>query len=249
MDKNYELKYHEQEKTNWWFVARRNIIKRQLKQFKINTNAKILDIGSSGGILSLDLINAGYNDVYSLDYSADAIELCKKRGLKNAFVMDGHNPDFPENYFDVIIASDCLEHLEDDEKALENWYKILKPGGLAIIYVPAFMFLWSEHDDINYHFRRYTRTELNQKLNKQGFIKLNSGYWNFLIFLPTAFFRLVSKWVGKNKKVRLKEKHDQLLLLPDWLNKLLINWVKIENGMMSKINFPFGVSTFSISKK
>lgn len=247
MDKAYEIKYHEQEAQNWWFVARRDFILRQLKEYNVLSDAKILDIGSSGGILSIELIKNGYPNVYSLDFSADAIALCKQRGLENAFEMDAHYPDFPENEFDVIIASDCLEHLEHDEIALKNWFKILKPQGLAFIYVPAFMWLWSKHDDINFHFRRYTEKELNSKLKAAGFSNLKSGYWNFMIFFPTSFVRLINK-IGKMKTKEYKDK-DQLVLLPNFLNQILIKWVKFENKIASKIKFPFGVSTFSIAKK
>lgn len=248
MDKDYEIKYHEQEAQNWWFVARRDFILRQLKEHKISLDAKILDIGSSGGILSLELIKNGYQNTYSLDYSPDAIALCKQRGLKNVFVMDGHYPDFPDNEFDVIIASDCLEHLEKDELALNNWYKILKPAGLAFVYVPAYMWLWSKHDDINFHFRRYTEKELISKLQKAGFTNLKSGYWNFMIFFPTSIVRLLQK-LGNKNKAKKGANDDQLVLLPKPINQLLIKWVIFENKVASKIKYPFGVSTFSIAKK
>lgn len=248
MDKAYEIKYHEQEGQNWWFVARRDMIFRQLQQYNISPTAKILDIGSSGGILVLELIKRGYSNVYALDYSKDAIDLCQARGLKNSFVMDGHNPEFPDNEFDVIIASDCLEHLADDRLALQNWYRILKPGGKAIIYVPAFMWLWSGHDDINFHYRRYTSKELLRKLKDGGFEILETGYWDFFIFFPTAVIRIGQKLFNKSKQKKTAKK-DQLVLGPKWINSLLISLVTFENRLHSWIKFPFGVSTFSIAKK
>lgn len=247
MDKAYELKYHEQEEKNWWFVARRDFILRQLKEQKIPLSAKILDIGSAGGVLSLELIQNGYKNVFALDYSADAIARCKERGIQNAFVMDGHQPDFSENEFDVLIASDCLEHLENDQLALMNWFKVLKPEGLAFIYVPAYQWLWSQHDEINFHFRRYTETGLNNKLKIAGFTLVQSGYWNFMIFFPTALVRFFQKLV-KVKHAK-EEQKDQLVLLPKGINSLLSKWVILENKIASKIKYPFGVSTFSIAKK
>lgn len=249
MDKEYEVKYHEQEETNWWFVSRRNIILQQLKGNKVPSKAKILDIGSAGGILSLYLISKGYENVYSLDYSEDAIALCKKRGLKNAFVMDGQRPDFPEHEFDVIIASDSLEHLFDDKLALNNWFKILKANGIAIIYVPAFMWLWSKHDEINFHYRRYTRKELNNKLTSCGFTIVKSGYWNFLVFIPTAILRLMQKAFKKGNLKKMNSQSDQLLKLPKWINKILMGLVIFENKLTSKIRLPIGISTFAIAKK
>ena len=131
--------------------------------------------------------------------------------------------------------------------ALKNWFKILKPGGFAFIYVPAYMWLWSKHDDINFHYRRYTENELTTKLKAAGFSNLKSGYWNFMIFFPTALVRLLQK-LGK-KKTKELHNDDQLVLLPKPLNQILIKWVIFENKIASKIKFPFGVSTFSIAKK
>jgi predicted SAM-dependent methyltransferase len=74
--------------------------------------------------------------------------------------MDAQNITLDEK-FDVIIASDCLEHLKEDEKALKNWYELLNKNGVAFIFVPAFMSLWSYHDEYNMHYRRYTNSELN----------------------------------------------------------------------------------------
>src|SRR5207253_9325776 len=127
---------------------------------------KILDIGCAGGPLLLDLKNAGFYNLYGVDVSEKAAEVCKQRGLENVYVMDGHNPEFEENSFDVIIASDSLEHLQDDMLALKNWNRLLKPGGELYVFVPAFMYLWSKHDVVNQHFRRYTAVELKRKMEE-----------------------------------------------------------------------------------
>ena len=245
MDKQYESLYHDAETHNWWFAARRDMIKRWLAKYNIPKDAAIIDIGCAGGVLLAELMAAGYNNLTALDYSPEAIALCKERGITQAYVMDGHYPDFPDGSFDLVIASDSLEHLKDDAVALKSWQRILKKGGKAFIYVPAFMFLWSHHDEVNYHFRRYTRAGLMEKTTTAGFHVLKSGYWNFSLFFPTALMRLLS---GKKKKP-VQEGDGDIVTLLKPVNALLTGWIKIENAIGRMLPFPTGVSTFAIVEK
>ena len=121
----------------------------------------ILDIGCSSGIFLKDLERLGFKieNLFGIDISEKAIANCKSNGIQNAFVMDAQNITLLEK-FDIIIASDCLEHLQDDIKAINNWKSLLKNGGLMYVFVPAFQSLWSYHDEVNKHFRRYTKIEL-----------------------------------------------------------------------------------------
>lgn len=247
MDKDYESKYHREEFKNWWFIARRDMLHRMFRKYAIPKNARILDIGCAGGAFLTELKQKGYNNVYALDYSADAIALCRKNGIEHAYVMDGHKPEFPEGTFDVIVASDSLEHLEDEQKALSNWHKVLKDGGIAIIYVPAYMFLWSYHDDINFHYRRYTLGSLCNALRKNHFKILKSGYWNMGVFLPTAAVRLLGRL--KRSGPSEQKKGAQLVVLPAPVTAVLVGWMKIENRVSTWLKLPFGVSTYAVVRK
>jgi len=100
--------------------------------------------------------------------------------------MDASHIDLKRK-FDIAIASDCLEHLEKDGAALNNWYELLNPGGYLYVFIPAFMTLWNEHDVVNMHFRRYTRKELKQKLFESGFEIKKSSYWNLFRFYWFGF--------------------------------------------------------------
>ena len=163
MEKDFEKKYHDVETDHWWFKSRRKYLLDLLKD--IPKNSKILDIGCSSGIFLKDLEKLGFNpeNLFGIDISEKAIANCKANGIKNSFVMDAQNIKLSET-FDIIIASDCLEHLQDDKKALKNWKNILKIGGQMYVFVPAFMSLWSYHDEVNMHYRRYTGAELKSKL-------------------------------------------------------------------------------------
>lgn len=241
MDKKYEETYHQIEEWNWWFVSRRKIILKLLKGTE--KKSTILDIGCAGGALLKDLKNEGYKNICGADFSAEAVTKCAQRNIK-AYQMDAHNLTFNPNSFDILIASDCLEHLQFDETALKNWFDILKPNGKMLVFVPAYMFLWSEHDAVNHHYRRYTKTELKNKLEEAGFKVLRSGYWNFMLFFPTAIFRVLQQ--VKNKFIPAKTSpKNQLDNFNSVTNKLLIRWLSLENTVFRKATFPFGVSVFA----
>lgn len=125
MELDYEKKYHDVETGNWWFVSRRKYLLDLLKDTP--RGSKIIDIGCSSGIFLKDLEQIGFKpeNLFGVDISEKAIENCKNNGIQNAFVMDAQNITLFEK-FDIIIASDCLEHLQDDIKAINNWKSLLK---------------------------------------------------------------------------------------------------------------------------
>jgi SAM-dependent methyltransferase len=239
LDKSYEEKYHDIEEWNWWFVSRRKAILSLLEG--TDKHARILDIGCAGGPLLNELKQQGFGNAAGADFSAEAVAKCKARGLQ-AYQMDAQSLDFKPNSFDILIASDSLEHLEKDEQALANWFRILKPGGRIIVFVPAYMFLWSDQDVVNYHFRRYTKSNLLAKMKHAGFSIRKKGYWNFAVFFPTAVFRILQRI--KNKISPSKEAKDQLSGFGGFSNKILTGWMKLENKVFKGLPFPCGVSVY-----
>lgn len=243
MDKEFEKKYHELEKKHFWFKSRRKYIVDLLKS--LPKDSTILDIGSSSGILLNELKDEGFNseNLYGIDISEEAIKNCKENGIENAFVMDAQNITLDKK-FDVIIASDCLEHLEQDKKALTNWKSLLKDNGKLYVFVPAYMFLWSEHDTANMHFRRYTKSELVNKLSETGFTIKKSSYWNFFLFFPISLVRLA----GRLKSSKTQKENHSLEGMPP-ANGLFYQLINFENKLLKGLSFPFGVSTFCIATK
>ena len=237
MDKLYELAYHENEEKNWWFVGRRKAVLRMLEG--VPKSAKIVDIGCSGGALLLDLKTKGYTDLHGVDFSPEAITLCEKRGLNNAHEMDGAATTFPDNTFDVVVSSDSLEHIEDDSKALKEWLRILKPGGKLYLFVPAHMYLWSSHDEVNHHFRRYSYKGLKTVVTSAGFKIKKQTYWNFSLFFPVYLVRKMTNLFSK------KEGNSNGILNPNSItNKFLVKFISTENKLFSLTGFPIGVSLY-----
>jgi 2-polyprenyl-3-methyl-5-hydroxy-6-metoxy-1,4-benzoquinol methylase len=242
VDQAYEAKYHLLEERNWWFEARRDMVIKLLQH--TDRNSKILGIGCSGGPLLRNLGVHGYSNVYGIDISKDAVDLCRTRGLRNIALMDGSRPAFKAGEFDVVIASDVLEHIEDEGLALSEWNRILKPAGKLIVFVPAFELLWSQHDEANHHYRRYSKSRLVRALENANFEVNRSSYWNFLLFFPASLVRLLQR-VQQPKNI----KSDQLFELNSLSNELLVRLLKAENAVLNLINFPVGVSVFAIAGK
>ena len=243
MEKDFEKKYHDVEIDHWWFKSRRKYLLDLLKNAP--KDSKILDIGCSSGIFLKDLENLGFKpeNLFGIDISDKAIDNCKANGIANAFVMDAQNIILTET-FDIIIASDCLEHLQDDVKAIKNWKNLLKIGGDMYVFVPAFMSLWSYHDEVNMHFRRYTNPELKAKLKVENLQIIKSSYWNFFLFIPVYGFRKVSTLFQKNKTGE-----SDIAIGNTFINNSLLNIIIFENKLLKTVNFPFGVSTFCIAKR
>jgi SAM-dependent methyltransferase len=243
MNRAYELKFHMLEENHWWFEARRDMIVRLLK--RVDKQAKILDVGCSGGLLIRALRKIGYRNVQGIDISGDAIDLCKRTDIPDVQVMDAAKLKFENEQFDVVIASDLLEHVKEEETALSEWHRILKPGGKLIVFVPAFGFLWSEHDEANQHYRRYSKSRLVGVLEKAHFEIDRSSYWNFLLFFPTTLIRLLQTILLRGKR----SEGDQLIELGSAVNKCLTYLIKTENIILSVVNLPVGVSVFAMTRK
>ncbi len=240
MQAEYELHYHDVESRHWWFRSRRAFILQLLR--KVPRTAKVLDIGCSSGIMMLDLARCGFDkaNLFGIDISSQAIANAQSNGLKQTYVMDAQSVKMDQK-FDIIIASDCLEHLADDHQALANWRELLAPGGTLYVFVPAFQSLWSHHDEVNMHFRRYTRKELVAKARGAGLSISTSGFWNVLLFIPVWLYRRVS---------RLRENPKGDIGQPaKWVNNALTSLLKIEHPLLRIFRFPFGVSTYIIANR
>lgn len=246
MDKQYELKYHKLEKDYWWFKARRDIIFRLLRQLKVGYNSKTMDLGCASGHLVAFLQKKGFMNISGIDISKEAIKKCRKNEINNTFLRDCVNTRFKDGEFDVLIASDILEHIEIDNNALREWNRILKKDGILIVFVPAFDFLWSKHDEINYHYRRYSRNKLVHDLKKNKFKILKASYWNFSLFIPISFIRVFQYFTAKI----FRGDGDQLFQLPNKVNIALLYLLKIENRLLEKsFIYPYGLSVFAVGKK
>lgn len=242
MEKRYEKKYHYLEQTHWWFVSRRNIICNLIEKYK--KNIKILEIGCSGGELINVINKKGYKNVFGIDKSKDAIKLCIDKNMINIVLMDGIQLGFKDNEFDIIIVSDVLEHIDNDTTAVGEWMRVLKKSGNIINFVPAFNFLWSDHDIVNKHFRRYNKWALRSLFEKSRLRVIRISYWNFILFFPISLIRFLKIITMKSLR-----SEGQLYNTNKMLNRILSIILIYENFHLRFFNLPIGLSLFLIAEK
>jgi SAM-dependent methyltransferase len=167
----------EVEDRHWWYRERRAIIERELR--RIGRPGRAIEIGASGGGNSQVLRDNGW-DVLVTEYLDAGVEIAQARGF-TAMQADARDLPLPDASFDLLVAFDVLEHIDDDHKAAAEIRRVLKPGGTALIAVPCDMDLWSEHDVATGHFRRYDRDSLTKLVAGAGLEIESLWSWNVLL--------------------------------------------------------------------
>lgn len=239
-DKMYRL-----EETNWWYAGRRDAVLKIGASIYKDTfeSLRILDAGCGTGINLESLQNN--SNAYGLDISKDALKFSKIRGLQSLVCGSVIMLPFRDEIFDLVFALDVIEHVDEDRAAIRELYRILKPDGRLIITVPAFQFLWSEHDQAHHHRRRYTRSALINILQLGGFENEKATYWNSILFLPVSAVRLLKRSQLSAKGSRRTDLED----LPSFLNRLLMGLLMLENRILERFDLPFGISVICLCRK
>lgn len=248
MTPEYYKEYYELERSNWWFTARLEILKSGIAiLFADRNDLKILNIGVATGATSVMLEQFG--TVKSVEYDEVCYEFVKenlKIDIEQGTILD---LQFAENTFDLVCAFDVVEHVENDQLAVNEMIRVCKSNGFVFVTVPAFMDLWSKHDEINYHFKRYTNKTLIPLFpTSQGSIYYCS-YFNTLLFIPIYLVRFISnKFPTLFKRDGSGSDHSMFEL--GFLNKVLHYLFYAENTLLKrKIKLPFGVSLMLSFKK
>jgi SAM-dependent methyltransferase len=248
MDKFYYEEYYHLERENWWFKVRANILMAQVaKQVPANQKLQILNVGAATGHTSKLLEQFG--EVISIEYDPDCFAFTKERldiAIINASATE---LPFDDNQFDLVCAFDVIEHIENDTLAVQEMARVCRPDGLLCVSVPAFMQLWSHHDEVNHHHRRYVFSDLNKLYEKLNGQVVFHTYFSTFLFIPLFIFRSITnllpthwfrKGAGSDFTVIEKE---------SFLNKILYFIFDIERVLLKKITFPFGSSLLLSWKK
>lgn len=221
-------RFYEVEDRHWWFVGRRRIVLDQLARY--GKHGPILDIGcGTGGILT-HLERFGW--AYGIDPSPEAAGYCRERGVRMA-LASGLELPFADETFQAVLALDVIEHVDDDVGLLREARRVLRPGGTAVITVPALPWLWSSHDDVNHHRRRYMRSTLERAVRAGGLEPVKTSYYNVLL-LPLAATRKVVH--------RLNGTGDHLETLPGPANGVLRTILSAELPAIRRWDIPLGAS-------
>jgi len=235
LEDNEYFKMYKLEETHWWFKSRRKLIFELLKKIKYRNN--VLDIGCGTGY-NLLYFKPLFKNVIGMDISKNALLLSSKRRIKNLFLGDAKRISISNNSVDVVLSLDLIEHIKDDNIVISEIHRILRKNGTLILSVPAFNFLWSKHDDLLHHKRRYNKSQIHCLLTKNGFKVEKISYWNFFLFPLISIYKLLNVGGGSDiKKTR------------NIINIILSFILSVECFLIKYLNLPFGISIIAVAKR
>lgn len=241
----YEIMYQVEE-NHFWYQGLRKITEAVLIKFlpKLTTSKiKILDAGcGTGG--SLLFLNK-FGSVVGCDTSKSALAFCKKRGLTNVRYGSIDNLPFNNHLFDLVTCFDVLgqKEVRSDQKAISEFYRVLKPGGLLLVRVAAYNWLHSYHD-IRVHTRhRYTTRKIERLIKAANLLPLKISYVNSFLFPAILVRRIFKGIIGKNLVNSDVQPVDPIL------NRLLLAPLALESFLIRFFNFPFGLSVIAVASK
>lgn len=234
---------YEVEESHWWFVGRRQILRSfvaGIAEKLPKPKLEILDIGCGTGA-NLEMLSE-FGPAEGVDVSAEALSFCRTRGLNQVRQGMAESLPYDDNSFDLVTGLDVVEHLDDDLKGLTEMWRVLRPDGRALIFVPAFMFLWGVQDDISNHRRRYTLAGIKDVLRHAGFEVERATYANITFFVPIFLGRLIMRATG------FRPASENNLTIGA-LNGVLGKVFGAESSILRYLNFPFGVSIVCVARR
>jgi SAM-dependent methyltransferase len=231
------------ESNYWWNLGRFRILESLIQRYiRPDPNNPMVDLGCGTGATTRWLQKFG--NVRGVDASPLALKYCRKRGLHNLLYSRLENLKLPSNSQEAVFALDILEHIPDDVKALGEMFRILKPSHKCLVISPAYQWLWSEHDQVCRHKRRYTLTEMREKMEGVGFQMVRSSYCIFFPLLPLLLLLKFRSYFKHDRKVM-----QSIVPLPAFLNQCLVWLLSLENFLLYFIDLPFGVSVICLAEK
>jgi SAM-dependent methyltransferase len=221
------------ESTHWWFTARRKLIGQAIETCGLPANARILEAGcGTGGNIELlrrfGTVRAMEPDAVSRAYIGETYGLEVDDGLLPAGLP------YAPGSFDLVCAFDVIEHVDDDGASLRSLGELLAPGGVLMVTVPAYQWMWSHHDELHHHKRRYTRGEFVRVVEGAGLSVAKATYFNTVLLPLAVGVRMTKRTLG------LKSEDDRMP--PPWLNRLLGGVFAAEAPLIRKGALPLGLS-------
>ncbi len=231
------------EDRHWWYAGLRAMLGQAWRRNLCVPNPRILDAGCGTGATLQWICGQTGEPPIGIDLAADAMAFCRQRGLAAVAQASISALPFPEAAFDAVISLDVLYHrnVPDRARALEAFREVLKPGGVLMLNLPAYGWLYSSHDVAVHTAHRFTRVECVEMLRAAGFDVVQATYWNTLLFPAIVLARL---W----RKARPSPDSD--LVPPSGAANCFFGMVLgIERALIRLFPLPFGLSIFVVARK
>jgi len=223
---------------HWWYRGRRRILRTQFDRLPPVAARRILDAGCGSGRTMDEL--AAYGEVSGVDLSAEALQAARTRGHADVREALVERVPYADAVFDVVTCLDVLEHTPDDRVTLRELRRVTRPGGTLIVTVPACPSLWSRHDEVSRHHRRYTSASLRDAAADAGWSVSRDTYFNTLLLGPAALVRLAQR------RTRGDDSSD-LDRTPSVLNTILEMPLAAEARLLAAgVRLPLGLSLLCV---
>ncbi len=226
---------------HWWYRARRDILADYIaREAKLPANARILEIGCGTGHNLPMLARFGDVDAIEIDEAARVIaseRLGKPVGSAPLPALTG----VERGAYDMVAVLDVVEHIDDDVAALKAMAECLTPGGCILIAVPAHQWMWSAHDVVNHHKRRYSKKTLDAAITKAGLRHNGLSWFNSLLFPAAVAARLAGRLTGKDDSDDSPP--------PKLLNSLFETVFRVERHLIGRVPLTPGLSILTLARK
>jgi len=233
------------EDRHWWYAVLRSQVQHALAG-RLPPRGRLLDAGcGTGGMLEFLRGQMCDLEVAGVDAAEPAVRYCHQRGLSTVQSGTVEALPFADAVFDAVLSLDVLYHAGvNEERALAEAGRVLRPNGLLVLNLPAFAGLRGSHDMAVSGARRYAADELQSLLERSSFAVEMIHCWNAWLFLPLLVWRQLS---------RFKTDHatavSDLKLTPAWMNPLLTGLGRLDAGLCRELRLPFGSSVFAVARK
>jgi SAM-dependent methyltransferase len=223
---------------HWWYRGRRRIVRAVLDGARLPPSARVLDAGCGSG-RTLDEL-AAYGSVAGVELDPRGVEAARARGHADVQVAPVETIPHPDASFDLVTCLDVIEHTDDDVDSLRELRRVTRPGGAALVTVPAYPRLWSRHDEVNGHRRRYTRRALRDAAERAGWEVERMTSFNAVYLLPAAAVRIARR---RGRPDADGDGASELTLTPPALNGLLELPLRAEAALLARgADLPAGLS-------
>ena len=243
MDAAFAKKYGDYVLWHWWFRGRERILASVLgRELPLGADRRILSIGSGPpeGLAWLLALAGKDGTVIAADRDPTG-SLRSAGGVSAPLVIAGADaPPFAPRQFDVVLALDVIEHLDDDAGALAASAALVAPGGLFVVTVPAGPSLWGRQDVVSGHRRRYTKRSLRDAFSRAALAAPRVSYFNSFLYPPIA----LSRWTRRSTAGSdFDGSH------PGLVNSALGALFRLERHFVGRVPFPFGVSLMALLRR
>ncbi len=241
----YEVMYRVED-AHWWYLGMqritRQVLDRLLARHELQPPLKILDAGCGTGAVMKYL--SAYGEVTGFDFSAEALRFSRQRGLTRLTQASAVEIPFADRQFDLIVSFDVICEIGVDEwVALREFWRILKPGGLVVLRLPAYDWLRGRHDEATHIRHRFTRGELATKLAGCGLEPVHLSYANTVLF-PLVLIKRLSERVLKPAQAG-----SDLTLDPGPLNRVFRAILYAESPLIRSVGLPFGLTVVAVGRR